>query len=506
MIDDLIAGWTALTDAAPGYEEAERYYFGQVPEWFASARISNLIANTGERYRFNLAKTPVNVMHDRVELTSVSVPGDETRSKLIELIWDANDMDVHYPDLFLKMFIYGDSYLQVWPIIEESETDEALEIAGVELTVHNPKHTRVMYDPENSRRKQYVIKRWPVMVNGQETWRVDLYYPDVVERWQSIPASDYARPEVWRPLEDETGSTDDSVLVNEWGEIPFFHYRNALPYGIPEHIAGYGCQDAVTKMLITQLTTTDSHGWPQRWALTDAGAEVDRGNDNDVFGDEDTRGQVAQEQRRAGPGDIEEFVGKKAVGQFDAAEPGVFLDPAHFYVRLMAQLTDTPLHYFDPSGDTPSGESLKVAEAPLVKKISARQVLLRGAVSETWVFVMSLVSSKVARIDVRWAPAASATGSSDWEVIAAKQAAGVPQDQTLIEAGYEVEVVQRWLDTVPESLSIEKRLELLKTLSEAIPRLSEAVTAGLLSQESAASVVSGLIEQAVPAPGTDTAA
>lgn len=510
MIEDLLNGWAELEEAASGYEEAEQYYDGRVEEFFSSTRIRQAVAATGARYRFNVAKTPVNVVADRVELSAVTVPDDTTSSALIEQVWDANDMDVHYPDLFKKVFIYGDAYLQAWPILEpDPMMDGELALAGVELSVHGPKHCRIVYDIENPRRKAFVIKRWPVKSEGHECWRADLYYPDGVERWVSLPGANLADQAGWAPHLDEGESDEDWLIESPWGEIPFFHYRNALPYGVPEHLAGYGCQDAVNKNLINQLCTADTHSLPVRYALTDAGAELDHAGNDSWPDDTVERGGLdvgSTQMTPTQPGAFLDLVGKKSVGQFDAADPGVFLRPAEFFIRLMAQLTDTPMHYFDPTGDAPSGESLRVAEAPLVKKVQHRQVMLRGSVVETWSFVLRLLGRSVPRVDVRWAPAASATGASDWEVVSAKQSAGVPQAQTLLEAGYEAEQVKTWFDAAPEALDLSRQVELLGKLSEIVARLREGVDAGLISQQEATAVVAQLVRQAVPAPGTDTAA
>jgi hypothetical protein len=104
VIGDLLIGWADLQASLPRYEEAEEYFEGTVDEVFTSERIRQAIAETGERYRFNLVKTPVQVMCDRVELTSVTAPGNDQANRLIEQVWDANDMDVHFPDLLKKTF------------------------------------------------------------------------------------------------------------------------------------------------------------------------------------------------------------------------------------------------------------------------------------------------------------------------------------------------------------------------------------------------------------------
>lgn len=449
-----------MEKALPEYEKAEAYFEGCVEEVFPSERIRQLVAGTG-RYRFNLVKTAVTVLAQRVELVAVTAPAEQAATDVISEVWDANDMDVHYPELFLRTFKYGDAYLMVWPIYEDDPTttdDDELVLAGVELTVQSPEHCRIIYDPENERRKLFGIKRWKLQTSLGEKWRADLYYSDRIERYLS-KVGDVTDAESWDFYLDDGQEPDMWLLDNPYAEIPFFHHRNALPYGRPEHKDGYGCQDGINKSLISMLTTMDSHGWPQRYALTDKGAELDQANDDPPWPDDagvdaaalqsPTTSRLAPSKLRGGPGTMLELDGMKAVGQFEAAQPNVFLEPAQNLIRLMAQITETPLHAFDPSGDTPSGESLRVAEAPLVKKAINRERMLNSPIQETWKFVLKVREVPVTKIDVRFAPAQAATGKDDWETIGLKQAAGVPKDKTLIEAGYDAEEVATWDLTTP---------------------------------------------------------
>lgn len=512
MINDLIAGWTELQDALPGYLEAERYYEGDVDEVFANPVARAAIARTGERYRFNLAKTPVNVMADRVEIASIIAPDSDAVSQTIEDIWDANDMAVHYPDLFRMSFEYGDAYLQVWPVEEEQGdddvmvADDTLRRVRVELTSHHPKNCRVVYDPENPRRKAFVLKRWPVRDDATTRWRVDLYYPDRIERWVSLPNVNPNTVDAWQPFLDADQDINDWEIENPYGEIPFFHYRTGLPYGVPEHAAGYSTQDALNKLLITQLTTTDSHGWPQRWALTEAGAELDQAGDGPNWEDDTDLDEGGVEHplgipsaMKSGPGTIMDLVGKRAVGQFEAADPGVFLEPATFYIRLMAQMTTTPLHYFDPSGDVPSGESLKVADAPLTKKVERREAMFKSPIQETWLFALMLLGQTVDRLDIRWVPVEASAGKTDWEIAQAKQDAGVPRHQALVETGYEAEQVEQWMADEGSALDLVRRVELIGLMADAIQRLGSGVGLGVLSPEQASAIIDRIVGEAIAA-------
>jgi hypothetical protein len=499
VIEDLIEGWRDMEAALADYCEAEAYYEGDVPEVFASAIARKAIAETGDRYRFNLAKTPVDVRVDRVEIVAVTVPENPELSAVIEQVWDANEMAVTYPDLFRTCFMYGDAYLMVWPT-DDDEKDARLREAGVELQLHNPKNVRVFYDPEHPRQVTHAIKRWRVKSEGGDQWRADLYYPDRIERWRSKPDGDLATPDGWAPFLDDDQDPDNWSLDNPTERVPFVHYRTATPYGRPVHRAAFSPQDAINKLLITQLTTTDSHGWPQRYALTDRGADLDTASDvpdwdDDADSDDRVENRLggAVSQLRSGPGTIMDLVGKRAVGQFDAANPSVFLDPASFYVRLMAQMTTTPLHYFDPGGGTPSGESLKVADMPLTRDVEHLERRLLAPVVATWQTVLDLVEGDADRIDVRWAPVESSTGMSDWETAKAKQDAGVPRHQALIEAGYEAQQVEEWHTDEAEAMGLAQQAELLSSIAEAMYRLSSCVTLGTLSQDEASSITNAVL-------------
>ncbi len=505
---ELLLGWADLQAALPAYEEAEEQYAGQVDEIFASAKIKRELAATGEAYRFNLIKTPVDVRATRCELSAVKVPDNEAATERVGEVWDANDMAIYYPGLIKDTFIYGDAYVMVWAVDEEPEetSDDQLIQARVEFTTQNPKNGRMVYDPEDQRRKWFFLKRWCLKsALGQETWRVDLYFADTIERWVSVQGQNLESEDGWTEYVEDDEELSSWELPNPYGEVPFFHHRTAVPFGRPVHIDGYGCQNAVNKMLITQLTTTDSQGFPQRYALVDKDAVLDEQSDDPQWvDDEDATGYTVEglshqggqgSALRSGPGTMQTHTGIKEVGQFPAAEPGVFLDPAQVYIRLMAQITGTPLHYFDPSGDVPSGESLRVAEAPLVKDIEWLQLLQGSAVKEEWRFALLLLGIRVPNVEVRWASVASATGKSDWETVGLKIANGVPQDQALVETGYEPEQVAAWLDADAEAATLATRVALLGQIGTAIQSIGAGVALGVVSEEEARATIAIVLSQ-----------
>jgi len=57
------------------------------------------------------------------------------------------------------------------------------------------------------------------------------------------------------------------------------------------------------------------------------------------------------------------------VGEFDAADLGMFLDAMDKLANSIAIISRTPKHYFHDTGGNISGEALIVMESPLLKKI-----------------------------------------------------------------------------------------------------------------------------------------
>jgi hypothetical protein len=517
MIEDLLHGWAELEKALPGYLEAETYANGTVEEVFADKAIRDALLATSDGYRFNLLKTAIGVRVDRCEIDMIKVADNERATERLTEIWDANEMAIHYPCLFRDTFTYGDAYVMVWPIEadedEEGTADDDLVAGGVEFTTHGPKNVRVLYDPENHRRKAFAISRWALPKNafGVVLHRADLLYRDRVEHWITKPAGNLAEADGWELYADD----GDPIEGHDFGEIPVFHHRTGLPYGKPVHLAGYGAQNAINKELITMLTTTDSQGHAQRYQLLDPDATLDENNDDPQYVDDLDAGTVSPDGRtrggaqatgmRSGPGTMQTFAGTKEVGQFDAADPKVFIDPTELFIRIMAQTTNTPLHYFDPSGDSPSGESLKVAEAPLVKDIEWLQVLQTSPLREEWLFALGLAGVGVKAIDVRWAPVQTAVGLDDWAVAKAKQDAGVPTDQTLMEAGYRPEMVAEWLDAGAEAATLAQRIALLGQIGTAVRDLSSGVALGVISEEAANSAVELVLAQVNASATADTA-
>ncbi|MFE4671107.1 phage portal protein [Streptomyces sp. NPDC056723] len=495
---DLMYGIEQLDDARPDYRQAQCYFDGDVPEIFASARLRRALEDTGVDFRLNFAKTPVEAVVDRLEIAAIT-GADDAHTEIISTVWADNGMDLEAPDIHCHACTLGDAYLIVLPIEDDNGA-----VIGVEMHYNGPQTVRAIYSEENPREIEYVIKQWKETRTLGTVQRAELLYGDRIERWTTKPGGKGKEQADWihwlaAPEDGEQEDPESWTIPHDYGRPPAFHFRTGRPYGRPEHIGAYGPQNAINKLSITHMGTVDYQGFPQRYALTDAAttdtSDLEPGDFDDFPADDAGTGPTDtgdDSSLKAGPGEVWMLRGFKSVGQLDAAQPSVFLDPMMFEVRAMAQITTTPLHLFDPQGEVPSGESLRAKEGPFVKKIRNRQRSFGATWCEVFRFVLDLFGHPDATVDVRWVPAATVDDQTGWQTVGEKVKNGVPRKQALMEAGYRQEQVDAWLDGVDDA-ELARRVDILATVAESAQKLGAAAALGVVSNEQAQALLNGAL-------------
>ncbi|HEY3689684.1 MAG TPA: phage portal protein [Pseudonocardiaceae bacterium] len=435
-LGDLIAGLSQLDDAMPGYHKAGQYYSGEIPEFFASPRLRRAMMRTGAAFRFNFAKIPVDAVVERLKLAAVTC-ADTTADSALRDIWLRNKIALQSRQIIRRACEFGDAYVIVWPSDDDS---------GVDIFYNSAQCVRIVYDTENPLLKSYAVKRWEV---GGKRHRADVYYPDRIEKWITKPGAKGEKPGDWMQFTDEDGTWP---VDNPFGEIPVFHFRTDQPYGEPVHKGFYGPQDAIHKLILSHMAGVDYQAFPQRYALMapDMDSSEPAAEDEDIFAfaDSGTGSTVppageGRSQFSADPGSVWYMRGLTGVGQFDTAQHQNFTEPMLTYLRFGSEVTNTPLHRIDPTGDAPSGQSLRAAEAPFVHKIEDLQL----SFGDTWreLFGFSLrVAGIAAEVTVRWTPAQTVDDLEGWQTVAEKMDCGVPPAQAFLEAGYSDEQVEKW--------------------------------------------------------------
>lgn len=427
----------------PVYDEDAQYYDGTTPEVITSHRLRQLFESaTLDAFRVNYARTPVDVLLERTQIQGINC-SDPAASAVLDQVWDDNQLGLEAKDVHRMAYEFGDAYVIGWP-------DEEL-ASGVSAYAHDPRNVRIFYDPQRPRTKSHAIHRWmeqgdPANGLSEGLWlRVNLYYPDFVEQWVSERRID--------PLID--GST--TAIIPEIvpyaaepyiesptpGIIPVFHFRTQRPYGRSELEDAKGPQNMLTKLCTTMMVSVDYAGYPQRYVTTDSALSAPSGDafshmgplpDDPDLPDEGLSDDSAME---AGPGSTWLLSGASVkVGQFTAAETMNFLNAIHSLIKQMSAVTDIPLHYFDRTGDMPSGESFRRAETPLTNKVEDRESLFGVTWHEFFDYCLAVNRLPPSDAQPMWAPPTVWIDLESWQTAILELQAGVPLDQVLRERGF----------------------------------------------------------------------
>lgn len=395
------------------YETAMSYYEGDVPEVFATRRLRQALAHTGINANINFCRPIVNAVANRLEIGAVSTDSLPA-TDAVEKIRVQNHLEFEEPFLHTNACAAGDYFAMVWP-------DEDGE---VQISFLSPTNAAMVYDPLNHRKALYGVQLWQ---SGQTEHRLNILTKDEIRKYVAQTGS----------VTDATNWTYVETVENPWGRIPMFHFRTHMPQGRPEHYDAYDLQNNVNKLFVTNMHTIDYQGAPTRYALSSAG----EGGELSDFDDSETERENMGSLKN-GPGELWFLKNVDKVGEFKPADPQVFWTPIREAVRTMSAVTDTPLHFFDRTGNNPTGDGLRTAEAPLLKKIEDRQRLFGHTWSELYEFALLVLGIK-ATVTIYWKPIDAMDETERWDVALKKINSGLSHRQALREGGYPDEQIEK---------------------------------------------------------------
>lgn len=515
---DLLYGLSKLVEARHGYAVADEYYDGEPGEVFASYRVQRLLAraNVDRIEDLKYSATPVDVVTNRLHVNSVTAIKDSRlgdKEVADKVIADAqltlaqlrarNELDPELDHLWHLVSKHGDAYLFVWPVTaaeigddqdeiqagqdapgyDEEYDDTGDAVVAIDIRVNCADTVMVIYDDEDPLVMSYVVKSWTYQSDQdkKDITRANLYYKDRITRWVTKAGSNIDKATSWVPYTED----GPAEIPNRTGRIPFFHFRNGRPYGTPEHKRAIGPQQIINKLVISHAATIDFNSFPQRYYMVDPMQDDPLANSIDPFNqddeDDDPEDAGATSVLDSSPSAVWRLYGKSA-GQFSAADPGAYMTPFDRYVRAMAELTDIPQHYFSKStGETPSGAALRTAEAPLVGKVSKRQGVYGGTLTDVFVYALKMLGFDGVSVQIGWEPAGTVTDTEGWAVVEAKRRNGVPARVALSETGYTDEQIDGWLDSF-EGVDLANRVQMLLMIGQAMQALGAGIGLGVVSE------------------------
>lgn len=503
-IKDLCAGLIELEKHRPAYVLAWEQYEGSAAEFFASdARVNTELAKYSEHFRINVTRKVVKARLNRLKINSLSVADStEVVQELFKTqVYNGNELDIELPSWLEKLAVYGDAYILVWPAEDANVTDDGT-ADKVDVFVHSPLTMRAIYSSANSRIVDFVIHAWQ---RRDGFLRADLYYDrdeDNIERYVSIKTMDDLRgPDGSVAVEYEEGmfevlpaddEDDGGHITHAYDRLPVFHARTSRPYGRPEHKDAYGPQNALNKLVASHLAAVDWYVFPYRYALSKAGttgADLNDWNKDNrqVPAAGGAAGSRAVERRRQRPGTMNKFHNTDAVGQLEPAPVANFLDPIGAYIRILGEVTDTPMSGIDRTGAAESGESRRAHLDGLLSAVENLQLVARGPLVDAMEFALTVLGEPEQSVNLAWKPTQKIDDTEGWLGVKAKEDAGVPIEVALTEAGYLPEEIEAWRG------ELDGKLDTLERIAVVAGQLGQAVQLMGLPAEQATELFGGYI-------------
>ena len=342
-MSDIGTAFTALRDKRRSYNTLWSYYEGSHPVKYATERLRDLFQDIDVHFVENWCAVVINSVYDRLELERFVVHGrdaeDEAATRRLNELFKETELDLDADDIHLASLVCGESFLLEWKN----------EAGDKQAYYHDPRMCHIAYDPEEPRKKLWAAKWWEVMVEVgpkiEKRYRVNLYYPDRIEYWQSTKSADKV----------SSGEHFEKIAEpeeNPYATVPMFHFRKERRDILSELLDIIPLQDAINKLLADLMVTSEFAAIPQRYAVSNANLKSAKNAANELL--VIPKGDSMEENTQ--------------VGQFNPVKLETFLQAMDKLAYAVGVISHTPRHYFYDQGGDPSGEALMTMEAPLVKK------------------------------------------------------------------------------------------------------------------------------------------
>lgn len=260
-----------------------------------------------------------------------------------------------------------------------------------DLVGNDPRMVRAHYADDDPQTPLYVVKRWnttevgPANPQGREIQRMNVYWPDRIERYWNGTSSRRGW-DIWIDEDEQRWPVPWVTADGRPRGVPVAVFRNrplGRSTGRSELRSDIPMQDALNKLVVDLMMILDAMAWQQRWVIGQSKASANFPN---------------------APGDVWFFPSENAsAGTFPPSDPSGVLASIESLLSRRARRARVPLHLLT-GGDVPSGEALRSAEAPLVKKVQDRMTGAGDAWEDAMRTALMLAGEDVTgiRIETVW--------------------------------------------------------------------------------------------------------
>lgn len=458
----LLAGRLHARAARIGLYDA--YFRGDHPLVFATDRFQQAFGGRFEAFADNWCGLVVETLLERLTVVGFRAGG---ASEDANRLWHSNQLAARSQLALKEALIHGAAYLSV------GQPDEG---APVRIAAEHPAQVICAHNPGDPQQIDAALKLW----TDDDGDHATLYLPDETRRYTKrrsvssglivIPAGVRLPTYQWelRDDGDVAAVTDNPLgivpvvplidrprLLDPASETGPIHPRRGAPAntfigdGESELAEIVPLQDALNKTLMDALVASEFVGYPQRWMLNWEPERDAHGKPKLPFDPGSDRIWWIKPTKQNQP--------EPQFGQFDAADLNGYVHLVEMVLQHVASITRTPPHYLGQiSGQLPSGESLKSAEAGLVAKALDRQLFF-GDGFEQAVRLGLLLGGRtdVDEVETLWKDPESRTESEHIDAVVKQRALGIADELLQERAGWTPAEIERNRTLIREQRRME---------------------------------------------------
>ena len=366
----------------------------------------------------NYPRLVLNAIEERLDVTGFRLANDEEADGDLWNIWQSNGMDLQAQQAHVEALLYGRCPVTVW----------ADGVGVPRITVESARQVFVSYAP-GTKKATAAIKLWAEDGYG----RAILFLPDAIRTFKSVSRivefGGVVPADGWQ----QTGSEENGL-----GVIPVVELtnRNRLLGGPESELVDVlPVADAIAKLATDMMVSAEFSAMPRRWVT---GIEIpERLNTDTGEMEPDTTAAFSQ---TAGRTWFLEDTESKA-GQFPEATLTGYVAGIEILTQQLASVSAIPAHYLNNlTGQLPSAESLRAAEASLVAKVKRKMTAFGQAWEDVarlaWLIRDGVLPEGAARLETVWADPESRTRAMEADAALKMQTLGVPFETLMRQLGF----------------------------------------------------------------------
>ncbi len=374
---------TEMESSNTEMDESRDYYNGEQELKYSTTEFKRAFGTLFDDFKANWCDVAITATQNRLEMDRIVFRDgelgeidDDSTSAVWNVLRD-NDIDELENDLYSSAMIESRAAVIVWPGGENDDQD-------VLLTVERGQVIFISYYDDNPRRPQFAVKKWRTSLG--EVF-VTLYTEPFVYKYK-VPqqfvefSSDIFDKSTFDTSgwEKRTISGEEWPLPNPFARIPIVEFRARKNRSELKNIIPI--QDAINKTIINMMVAGEYASHTQTYIISS--------NEEPTGGWKKRPGGVWQIQPEV---DLDGKALPTAVGSLPSEDPSNFIQIIEHFLAEFSNLSSTPGYYIFNSnsqsgrGDAPSGDSLKVSETTLIKKVENYQQRF----DRRWIMVAELI-------------------------------------------------------------------------------------------------------------------